>query len=121
MTLVLSASRIDECGLPRKSIETSGSSQTWRIPFKGPSAAFFIASLMPSAVASLASITERSTTETSEVGTRRAKPSRRPLSSGSTSPMARAAPVLVGIIETAAARARRRSLWGKSSVTWSLV
>ena len=32
-----------------------------------------------------------------------------------------AAPVLVGIIEIAAARARRRSLCGKSWVTWSFV
>src|SRR6266568_2038523 len=35
--------------------------------------------------------------------------------------MALAAPVDVGIIDTAAARARRRSLWGRSRIFWSLV
>src|SRR6185295_1781975 len=35
--------------------------------------------------------------------------------------MALAAPVEVGIIDTAAARARRRSLWGRSRIFWSLV
>ena len=52
ITLVLCASKIDECGLPRKSIETSGSSQTCRMPFSGPAAALRIASLIASAVAS---------------------------------------------------------------------
>ena len=50
-----------------------------------------------------------------------AKPSSLPLSSGSTSPTAVAAPVVVGIIESAAARARRRSLCGRSSRFWSFV
>ncbi len=35
--------------------------------------------------------------------------------------MARAAPVEAGTMLTAAARARRRSLWGRSSRFWSLV
>src|SRR6266536_3486598 len=35
--------------------------------------------------------------------------------------MAFAAPVEVGIIDIAAARARRRSLWGRSRIFWSLV
>ena len=43
------------------------------------------------------------------VGTRTEKPSSLPLSSGSTRPTAAAAPVLVGIMLCAAARARRRS------------
>ena len=47
--------------------------------------------------------------------------SRRPSISGITSPMALAAPVVVGIIETPAARARRRSLWGRSRRRWSFV
>jgi hypothetical protein len=38
-----------------------------------------------------------------------------------TSPIARAAPVEVGMIDRAAARARRRSLWGRSRMRWSLV
>jgi hypothetical protein len=48
----------------------------------------------------------RSTTETFGVGTRIATPSSLPLSSGSTRPTALAAPVEVGIIDIAAARAR---------------
>jgi hypothetical protein len=48
----------------------------------------------------------RSTTETFGVGTRMATPSSLPLSSGSTRPTALAAPVEVGIIDIAAARAR---------------
>jgi hypothetical protein len=51
----------------------------------------------------------RSTTETFGVGTRIEEPSSLPLSSGSTSPTARAAPVVVGIMDIAAARARRGS------------
>src|SRR6185436_11215201 len=35
--------------------------------------------------------------------------------------MALAAPVEVGIIDSAAARARRRSLWGRSRIFWSFV
>ena len=46
----------------------------------------------------------RSTTETFGVGTRIAEPSSLPLSSGSTRPTALAAPVVVGIIDSAAAR-----------------
>ena len=48
-------------------------------------------------------------------------PSSLPFSSGSTSPTALAAPVVVGIIDSAAARARRRSLCGRSSSCWSFV
>jgi hypothetical protein len=50
------------------------------------------------------------------VGTRIAVPSSLPLSSGITSPTARAAPVEVGIIDTAAARARCMSLCSVSTV-----
>jgi len=59
----------------------------------------------------------RSTTETLGVGTRTAKPSSLPLSSGTTRCRALAAPVEVGIMERAAARPRRRSLCGKSRMT----
>ena len=58
----------------------------------------------------------KSTTDTFGVGTRTDDPSSLPFSSGSTSPTARAAPVVVGIIDRAAARARRMSLWIWSSV-----
>ena len=64
-------------------------------------------------------VTERA--ETVEVGTRRAYPSNLPLRSGITSATALAAPVVVGIMLMAAARARRRSLWGRSRIFWSLV
>ena len=63
----------------------------------------------------------RSTTEPFGVGTRSEMPSSLPFRCGSTSPMARAAPVEVGMIESAADRARRRSLWGASSRRWSPV
>src|SRR6266700_3401900 len=53
----------------------------------------------------------RSTTDTFGTGTLMATPSSRPASSGSTRPTALAAPVEVGIMEIAAARARYRSLW----------
>ena len=53
----------------------------------------------------------KSVREPSGTGTRTAMPFSRPLSSGITSPMALAAPVLVGIMERAAERARRGSLW----------
>ncbi len=59
--------------------------------------------------------------ETLGVGTRMEMPSILPLSSGMTRPTALAAPVVVGIWDTAAARARRRSLWGASRIFWSLV
>ena len=51
----------------------------------------------------------RSVIEPVGVGTRSDVPSSLPLSSGSTSPMARAAPVVLGMIDSAAARMRRRS------------
>ena len=63
----------------------------------------------------------RSTSDTSAVGTRSAMPSIFPFTSGITSEVALAAPVLVGMIESAAARARRRSLCGRSRMFWSLV
>src|ERR1700716_2923006 len=50
-----------------------------------------------------------------------AMPSSLPLSSGMTRLVAFAAPVVVGMMLIAAARARRRSECGKSRITWSLV
>jgi hypothetical protein len=82
----------------------------------GPSAAAFIAAWMPSRVAGRWSATVRSTSETSHVGTRIDWPSNLPFSEGMTSASALAAPVLLGIMLIAAARARRRSplRWGRS-------
>ncbi len=59
--------------------------------------------------------------EPSGTGTRRARPSRRPFSSGSDNDAAFAAPVEVGMMLMAAARARRRSSFARSNVFWSFV
>ena len=121
MTFVESESNTLLCGFPTTSIETIGSVQNSRMPFIGPSAAAFIAALISSLVVLFLVSTTRSTREPSGAGTRTASPSSLPLSSGSTSPMALAAPVEVGIMLIAAARARRRSLCGRSRIFWSLV
>jgi hypothetical protein len=65
-----------------------------------------MASLISSTLVSRAASKVRSTTETLGVGTRIATPSSLPFSSGRTRPTALAAPVEVGIIDIAAARAR---------------
>ena len=91
------------------------------MPFIGPSAAAFIAAFTSSAVVFFLSLHTRSTTETFGVGTRTARPSNLPLSSGKTSPTAFAAPVDVGIIDIAAALALLKSLCGRSSMRWSFV
>ena len=62
-----------------------------------------------------------SDTEPQGMGARTATPSSFPASWGSTRPMALAAPVLVGMSDRAAARARRRSLCGRSRMRWSFV
>ena len=59
--------------------------------------------------------------DTLGVGTRMAMPSSLPLSSGMTSATAFAAPVVVGIIDMAAARARRMSFWEPSRMRWLMV
>ena len=115
MTLVYALSTIDECEFLRKSMDTSSSSVTARMPFSLPFAASFSAAFTASPVVFFSTMALRSTSETFGVGTRMAMPSNFPFSSGITSPTALAAPVLVGIIDTAAARARRRSLCGRSS------
>ena len=112
---------MDEWGFPLKSIETRGAVATCRMPLRGPSAAAAKAAFTASAVAGRSTWATRSTTDTFGVGTRMAMPSSLPFNSGSTSPTAAAAPVVVGIIESPAERARRRSLWGRSRSFWSLV
>ena len=54
-------------------------------------------------------------------GTLTARPFSLPSSSGKMIPMAVADPVVVGISERLAARARLRSLWGASTTVWVLV
>src|SRR5204863_1405483 len=120
-TFVYSESTIDEFELPLKSAETSSSSVYPRIPFIGPFAAAFNAAFTDSFVAVLSTNTVRSTTLTLGVGTRIAYPSSLPFNSGITKCNAFAAPVELGIMLIAAARARRKSLCGKSSSFWSFV
>ena len=74
-----------------------------------------------SADVSRPSVTTRSVSEPVATGARTEMPSTFPWSSGSTTPIAFAAPVEVGMRLIAAARARRRSLCGKSRMTWSFV
>ena len=121
MTLVWSVAKIDECGSWLKSIETSFSSVTPSTPCKGPAAAALTASLISSTQVSRDASNYRTTPETFGVGTRNATPSSLPASSGSTRPTALAAPVDVGIMLAAAARARYRSLCSVSNVGWSPV
>lgn len=103
-----------------KSTETKGSS-TYLKTSGMFVAAFLTISLISWAVASFLAMKFRSTIDTFGVGTRMAPPSNLPFNSGRTRPMALAAPVEVGIIDMAQARARRRSLWALSTIFWSLV
>ena len=121
MTEVEGPSTIEESALPLKSTETSGSSEKPRMPCNSPSAALRRALLTSSTVATFSVSATRSTRETLGVGTRMASPCILPFNSGRTRPTALAAPVLVGIMDMAAARARRRSVWGRSRICWSLV
>ncbi|MCY1378937.1 hypothetical protein D9M69_666100 [compost metagenome] len=89
-----------------KSLETNGRLLHSITPGGRSRAPASRAALIASRLAGRSAMNERSTSDTLGVGTRTARPSRRPASSGNTRPMALAAPVLVGIIERAAARAR---------------
>jgi hypothetical protein len=109
-TIVASESNTELAGLPRTSEETSGSSEYSRMPLSALLAASAKAALTLSIVTALFVSHTRSTTEPFFTGTRIAQPSSLPFSCGSTLPTARAAPVLVGMMFSAAARARRRSL-----------
>src|SRR3984885_4849821 len=122
MTFVSVPSKIDEWGSWLKSLDTSGSSVYARTPLRGPELAAARISLLTSSteVARFA-VKVRSTSDTLMVGTRMERPSSLPFNSGITSPTAAAAPVLVGICDIVAERARRRSLWNTFVSTWSLV
>src|SRR3989344_3732338 len=85
----------------------------------GPSEAFFMAAQICTYVASLFSSTVRSTTDTSEVGTRKAMPVSFLFSSGMTLPTALAAPVEDGMMVSRMPRAPRQSLLdGPSTAFW---
>src|SRR3989338_7705772 len=80
------------------------------MPLSSPSDAFLTASQMAAYEAGLARRTVRSTTDTSRTGTRNAMPVSFPLTFGYTSPTARAAPVVAGMMLLPAARPARQSL-----------
>ena len=87
------------------SVETTGRVEYCNTCCKGPeSAAALTASFTSSTETSFSNLTLRSTTDPSGTGTLIAMPSSFPLSSGNTFPTARAAPVVVGITFSAAAR-----------------
>ncbi|MCY1432757.1 hypothetical protein D9M71_487650 [compost metagenome] len=91
------------------------------MPFNSFSEASFNAALIVSFDTSAFSSTTKSTHDTLGVGTRIEKPSSLPFNCGNTFDTATAAPVVVGIIDTAPARARRGSECGKSRIRWSFV
>src|SRR5574340_1627410 len=80
------------------------------IPFIEPSDALFMAAQISAYVASFSSSTVRSTTETSEVGTRKAMPVSFLFTCGITLPTALAAPVEDGMIFSRIPRPPRQSL-----------
>jgi hypothetical protein len=104
------------------SVDTSASSEYWRIPFsRSVPAAERNASFTSSTLVSRPTRTTRSTMDPVGTGARIDMPSTLPLRSGITTPIARAAPVDVGMRLIAAARARRRSSCGRSRMRWSFV
>ena len=104
------------------SVDTSGSSEYCMMPASGAlSEAARMAAFISCALVSREHCTVRSTTDPVGTGARTAKPPSLPCSSGITSPIALAAPVEAGIRLIAAARARRRSLCGRSCRRWSAV
>ena len=104
-----------------KSTETSGALLTATMSFNVPAAASRNAVLMPSTVTGLFVTTVTSTSETFGTGTRMAMPRNLPSSSGMTFVIARTAPVVVGMMDSAAALARLRSRCGASRRRWLLV
>ena len=104
-----SAEKMLERSSPFRSLETSGSSVYPRMPRSGPAAASLKTPFTSSFVTSRPTCAVKSTTETVLTGTRKDMPVNRPLSSGMTRPIARAAPVSLGTMFIAAARASRGS------------
>ena len=122
MLIVNSESKMHECGSPTMSLDTIGSSVYRMIPFSGPLlAALAYAALISATVASRLSRALKSVTEPVATGTRNEEPSSLPFIDSRTSDVDRAAPVLVGMMLIAAARARRASLCGPSTNIWSPV
>src|SRR6476646_5113524 len=87
------------------------------MPFSAPSDCAFISAQISAYVAGFSSSQVRSTTETSDVGTRNDMPVNFLLSSGITTPTALAAPVLEGMMFSRMPRPPRQSLFdGPSTV-----
>src|SRR5580704_5929774 len=121
-TWVWVTSKVELCGSWLKSHDTVGALLMPMMPRQRfDLAASCISALTSSPEVSRAESNLKSISDTLAVGTRIAVPSSLPFSAGNTSPTARAAPVEVGISETAAARARRRSLCSVSCRLWSPV
>src|SRR5215217_358452 len=126
--MVSSEEKMHDDGLPTMSADTSGSSEYSRTPRYDLSLlAVSNAAFTSSMVTSRERIAERSVIEPVGTGTRSDVPLNLPASSGSTRPMAFAAPVLLGMMERFAARMRRRSglplrvALARSWSDWSLV
>ena len=114
--------RSTSSGVPMKSLETSGSSLYSRMPLSGPSAAAFIAALTVLLGRRLLELDR----QVDERDVRRRHADGHAVELAVRAPAARgrapcAAPVVVGIIDSAAARARRRSSCGRSRMRWSFV
>src|SRR5881275_1191474 len=108
-TWVWVTSKVELCESWLKSTDTVAALLMPTMPRKRfDLAASSINEFTSSAVVSRLASNLKSISDTFGVGTRIAVPSSLPLSAGSTSPTARAAPVEVGIKDRAAARARRR-------------
>src|SRR4051794_3105197 len=115
-------------GLPTMSADTSGSFEYSSTPRYALSLlAASNAALISSMLTSRERTADRSVIEPVGTGTRNEVPLSLPASSGSTRPIAFAAPVLLGMIERLAARMRRRSglplrvALARSCKDWSLV
>ncbi len=108
--IVSSAEKMHDEGLPTMSADTSGSSEYSSTPRYDLSLlAASNAALISSTLTSRERIADRSVMEPVGTGTRSDVPLSLPASSGSTRPIALAAPVLLGMIDRLAARMRRRS------------
>jgi len=120
--MVRPESKTHEAGELTMSLDTRGSSEYSSSPANLPTpAALRYASFISSTLGVARSVATKSVIDTSGIGTRRARPSRCPATLGITSPVARAAPVVVGTMLMAAPRARRGSLWSASTRFWSSV
>src|SRR3989338_4563525 len=109
ITFVIFESKMEECAFPIMSDDTNSSSEYYST--EGIFAAASLTALFTSSsVTSRETMQEKSVMDPSGVGTLIALPSSFPLSAGMTFVTARAAPVVVGTILTAADLARRKSL-----------